>query len=125
MLPPLVPPLSSWGHTGQPECDTFGLCHVPMCITSLTSEITKSVVWHDFPILWLLAALGWSEARSPPHHPSLPVASPVSQAVVSLQGWGQIPSLCALGGSVLHAPHLTESPHSQQEWIWPGCAHHS
>lgn len=57
---------------------------------------------HDFPVLWLLVALGWSQARSPPHHPGLPVASPVSQAAVSLQGWGQIPSVCALSGSVLH-----------------------
>lgn len=70
------------GDTQGSQSDTFGLCHIPIC--SLTSQITRSVVWHDSPILWLLVALGWSQARSPPHHPGLPVASLVFLRQLSL-----------------------------------------
>lgn len=48
----------------------------------------------------------------------------VSQTVVSLQGWGQIPSLCALGGSVLHLPTSQTIPTPSRTPHWPRCAHH-
>ena len=63
----------------------------------------------DFPVLWLLVALGQSQAGSPPHHPGLHVASPVFLRQLSLFKAGDKSLLCAA------PPHLTDHPHSQQD----------
>lgn len=116
--------LSSWGHTNHPESDDFGLCHVP--ISSPTGQMNRSVVWHT---IFQTCGSRWpwdSHRHVPPLIMQVSVwLHLVAQAVVSLQGWGQSPSLCALGGSVLHPPTSQTIPTPTRIPHWPRCAHHS
>lgn len=119
MLPPLLPPLhspSSWGHRGHPESDTFCLCHVP--ISSLTAQMNRSVVWH----MIFQSCGSWSPWDSHRHVPLLITQVTAwllaAQAIVSLQGCGQIPSLC-LGWLCAAPPHLTDHPHSTLAQMCP------